>query len=599
MGPLDLLTPEPAPLLGGPPARNAYVELHNLIAAAERPSEFGPADRDRIGRRWGVDLASSFPAERLALYQTLLDDALADGDLGGAERALLAHVADTLALSDAALRPAHERAFGRAVEAAVADDALTDDERGLLYTLQHTLGFDPDLADGAYDVFARRRLLTVVAHALADGEVSPAEAGEVDRACEALSVTVPGDLAGRLAEAEAQWRARRGALPEVHVSLPLRPGETPHFMSANAMWQGVDGVALWNALSDSGGLDRLRDEDVAALSVPKSAFSGDAERGHVVLTSERLLARPACGEPDDYPLEGVVRVLRFSNGVVVETRDGARTLFDFGADTGEATALLFRLLRPALEPPRPAPTGEVFFRASGVSWQAVDEEVAASSPRLRAALETGETSGLRLGGAALADVPTRGEAVVSDRALVLSGAGERAEYPLAEMRPPRRFLNGLLVRAGPRAVLVDAGGRTDALYTTLRRTLAGPDQGAAASGWWRKALAADVRAATQTGTTWAGWWLFRRPVPPRPEDVARALGGVGDSWGGRGTVRVTDTHLVFEGEDERWTSRRTVTGVVQSGRALWVRRRLAHDWAVRFETDADAARIARALGAGR
>ena len=88
-------------------------------------------------------------------------------------------------------------------------------------------------------------------------------------------------------------------------------------------------------------------------------------------------------------------------------------------------------------------------------------------------------------------------------------------------------------------------------------------------------------------------------MPPRPDAVARALGRVGDSWDGRGTVRVTDTHLVFEGESERRTSRRTVRRVVQSGRVLWVRRRRAHDWAVRFETDADAARIAGALGAGR
>ncbi|MDT0631071.1 hypothetical protein RQM47_02045 [Rubrivirga sp. S365] len=89
-------------------------------------------------------------------------------------------------------------------------------------------------------------------------------------------------------------------------------------------------------------------------------------------------------------------------------------------------------------------------------------------------------------------------------------------------------------------------------------------------------------------------------MPPRPEAVARALGGAEDSWDGRGTVRVTDTHLVFEGGGEvRRTSRRTVAAVVQSDRVLWVRRRRAHDWAVRFETEAEVARVAQDLGAER
>ena len=478
MGPLDLLTPEPDPPWGGPPPRNAYVELHNLIAAAERPSEFGPADRDRISERWGVDLASSFPAERLALYGALLDDALASGSrLTGEERALLAHVADTLALSAADLRPAHERAFAVAVEAAVADDALSDDERGLLYTLQHTLGFDPDVAGGAYDVFARRRLLAVVARALADGEVSPAEADEVDRACDALSVTVPEDLAGRLAEASARWQARNGALPEVRVGLSLEAGEVGHVWSTGAEWQTVDGVRL-RAESDDHRAALLSGR-AAGLRVPDTTLEGRAETGDVVLTSRRLLLRPAQGEPAEIPLGRVADALRFENGVVVRTTGNRRTLVRLAGDAEAFHTLLLRVLRPAPAeappPPRPAPTGEVSFRASGVKWRAVDEGMVASSDRLRTAIDKDATTHLRLGGAPLADVPTAGEVVVSDRALTLSGMGRTETFPLGAMRPPRRFVNGLLVRGESQAVLVDAGGRTDALHTTLRRALGGPD----------------------------------------------------------------------------------------------------------------------------
>ncbi|MDT0631070.1 hypothetical protein RQM47_02050 [Rubrivirga sp. S365] len=354
MGPLDLLTPEPAPPWGGPPPRNAYVELHNLIAAAERPFEFGPSDRDRISERWAVDLASSFPAERLALYQTLLDDALASGDLSGEERALLAHVADTLALTDADLRPAHERAFAVAVEAAVADGALSDEERDLLYTLQHTLGFDPAVAGGAYDVFAQRRLLQVAAHALADGVVSPDEVDEIERIEGALSVEVPRDLADRIAQAAARWEAAAGGNGSPS-GLPRRP------------------------------------------------------------------ARPVGG---------------------------------------------------AAVPVRSAP-----FREAG-RWQDVDLRALRTSggAAFRSALDRGETAGFRVTGDALTGRRAGGRVAVRGGTLTLSWAGQREEVRLSARRPPRRFLNGVLVPVTRRhAVLVDVEGRADALVDALTGGPARPE----------------------------------------------------------------------------------------------------------------------------
>ena len=473
MGPLDLLAPEPDPLLGGPPPRNAYVELHNLIAAAERPSEFGPADRDRISERWGVDLASSFLAERLALYQAVLDDRLADGDLDGDDRDVVAHVAHTLGLSAADLRPAHERAFGVAVEAAVADNALSDSERGLLYTLQHTLGFDPDVAGGAYDVFARRRLLTVVARALADGEVTPAEADEIDRACEALSVTVPEDLAGRLADAAARWQARNGALPEVRVGIALEPGEVGHVWSTGATWQTVDGVRLRAASDDHRAA--LLSGRAAGLRVPEMARRGRTDIGDVVVTDRRLVLLPARGGEVEHALRSLAAVFRFSNGVVVRTKGDRWTFLDAEGDEDTLHTVLARLLAPA--PPPSDANGEVFFKASHAWWRRVDEErLRESGKRLRTALDTGETAGLRVSGDGLSGRASKGEVAVTDRALVLTpGRGGREEVLLAEMRPPLLFRNGVLVRAGRRAVLVDVGGRSEALHTTLRRALPSPD----------------------------------------------------------------------------------------------------------------------------
>ena len=112
-------------------------------------------------------------------------------------------------------------------------------------------------------------------------------------------------------------------------------------------------------------------------------------------------------------------------------------------------------------------------------------------------------------------------------------------------------------------------------------------------------LAADVAEATEGAATWAGWWLFRRRTPPRPEAVAQRLADNTEAWAGPGQVRATDRHVVFEaGRFRRRASLRTVDGVTLAGRVLWVRRRRAHGWLVWFETGADAERLRDALAAG-
>ena len=612
MGPLDLLTPEPDPLFGGPPPRNAYVELHNLIAAAESASEFGPADRDRISERWGVDLAASFLAERAALYQALLDDRLDAGDLGGADRALLDHVADTLALSGADRRPVHERAFGRAVEQAVADDALSDDERRLLYTLQHTLGFDPQVTDGVYGVFARRRLVAAVARVLADGEVSPDEAEAVARAREALSAEVPADLAARIAQAAARWQLRHGSLPTVRVGIELEPDEVGHLWNLRTRWRGVSGDRLRAASERHEAA--LQTGRTAGLRVPGSTLSGATETGDLVVTSQRLVLRPARGLPDEVPLRLIAESFRFSNGVVVRTRGGRLVFLDLDGGEDAFHTVLLRLLRPA--PPVTSgaaveaarPSRPVRFRAAA-RWRDVDlEALFAENGRVRSALRDGRTAGLRIGGRGLADASVRGAVAVTDRALVLRWAGRVEEIALDPAAPPRRFLDGVLVHADGRpSVLVDAFDRTDALVEALRDVLPQVDVAGgvdAGNVRWRRVLVEEVQ------WVWAGpktdarsFWqrLVSPAAPPDPGETVRALDARDAAWDGPGRASVTHSHLVFEadGSTSR-TSLRTVVGVVARGRTLWVRRRRAHDWLVRFEAASDADRVRHALsGAGR
>ncbi len=325
MGPFDLLTPETPSRFGDPPRRNAYVELHNLIAAAEGPADFGPADRVRISRRHQVDLALEFTDERLALYQQLLDDRLADADLGAADRRVLSHVAATLALSPADLRAAHERAFGTAVTEAVADDCLSVEERLLLYKLQHLLGLDPRVADGAYDVLAREHFLKRVAHALCDGLLSPDEEADIEAVRVALSLVLPDGIRRMLGHASDRWKVRRGETLRTDVGIELEVGEVGRFRG-KAEWSAVDPTRFERHV----GAAAVESGETAGLTVPLHALRLLRTPGDVVLTSRRVVLVPETGPPNEVAIDQLLQILRFQNGTVLRTKDERRVYVDPG-----------------------------------------------------------------------------------------------------------------------------------------------------------------------------------------------------------------------------------------------------------------------------
>ena len=340
LDPLDLLTPAPAGRFATPPERNAYVELHNLIAAAESVDEFSPSDRGRISRRHGVDLTRAFRDERAAVYRAVLDHRLGDGDLDAEDRRVLGHIARTLALSAEDLRAAHERAFGKTAVAAVEDDGLSSEERLLLYKLQHVLGLDPDLADGAYGVIARERLLRVVARVLCDGELSADEEAEVRDTQRALGIAMPPDIEAMLSTARARWRVRRGVLGDVSVPVPTADGEAGRLV-VEGSWCFVSELRLRHAVGE----DTLHAGRTSGLAVPRRALRGRNRAGQIVLTTRRLVLAPDdSAVPDAYRLDTIAQLLRFRDGTIVRTQSEQRLALDPGDDNDVFYSVLYRLV---------------------------------------------------------------------------------------------------------------------------------------------------------------------------------------------------------------------------------------------------------------
>ena len=345
MGPLDLLAPKPAPRFGRAPEINAYVELHNLVAAAESTDEFGRDDLDRISRQHDVDLTVAFPDRRVRIYQEILDDRLADGDLDADDRAVLAHVAHTLALAPSLLRPAHERAFGNAVTSAVSDDCLSVEERLLLYKLQHLLGLDAAIADAAYDVLARERLLKAVARVLCDGRLSPDEAAEVEAIRTDLSLDLPVRIQTMMDGAAERWAKENGDLEPVHVHFDLHGDETAYYTNAGVTWTDVDATNFRKVFASSDYRQLVARGETASLRMPDVALDGPRRRGRVTVTSKRLILLAERRGQQSVNLSSLVEARRFSNGVTARTGGGWHAFFDLGRASGDFHTVLSRLLQ--------------------------------------------------------------------------------------------------------------------------------------------------------------------------------------------------------------------------------------------------------------
>ena len=320
-GPLDRIR-------GKGPERNAFVELHNLVAAAEGWWSFGPDDLLRIGRAYGTDLRSGFFESRQRLYGEVLRACVKDGELDADEREGLAHLARTLFLHPQDLSDAHEEAFGFALAEAVSDGCLTVEERLALYQMQHGLRISDRTADRAFREQAERRLLQTIADALCDGELDPQEKAAIAEQTASLGVAVPEDVARDLQNAERAYHGRRRPLQTVGGNLPvarLKGEELYSIQKARwwRYWQDEEAAAAF-ALGAAGGAERV--ERVRERKRGMAARRPMRE-GTLFLTDRRIVfhARDSKGQSKviGVALRGVARVSEHNGWVLVE-RDGTQ-----------------------------------------------------------------------------------------------------------------------------------------------------------------------------------------------------------------------------------------------------------------------------------
>ncbi len=308
--------------------RDAYVELHNLIAAAVHRREFGPAHVARIEREHDVDFRRDFAEERQTLYARYLRHSVADGALTPEERATLEHLAATLHLTPAALAPIHREVFGDTVSGALTDDCLDVGERLLLYTMQQALGLEPAAVREIYEKEARTRLMQQIAHALCDGKLSDVEETEILRVAAALEIAIPEHVRALLDRAAARWALQHGDLPIVDLGLRMLPEEVGHF-SDHAEWFEVNYAQFRDLASEH--REAVHRHQTDDIRIPRKALER-VDEGAVYVTSKRLVLVGGQRNPEEIRFTALLGCERYRNGTRVLQRDARSLLVQVHAE---------------------------------------------------------------------------------------------------------------------------------------------------------------------------------------------------------------------------------------------------------------------------
>lgn len=231
----------------------------------------------------------------------------------------------------------HDRAreiYGLAVDQAVADEALGDEEAAALERLRGVLGLDAE--EGAMVFGERVNILfnSRMREALEDGMLSPDEDARLQAMCASLTVAsmFEGETARILEDARTAWAISHGPLPQVAAPVSLQRGEVAHaIVEASAHEERTRTTSI----RYGGPAVRVKIMKgvyykAGGYSVGRSteAYEHDLGEGELIVTSKRLIF---IGGNRAYSprLDSILRIEPYVDAVRVTRGAGKPMLFRF------------------------------------------------------------------------------------------------------------------------------------------------------------------------------------------------------------------------------------------------------------------------------
>lgn len=320
------------------PKENAFIEVHNLIAAMLIY---------QVSYEAVSDILSSYGTNRedgksrlLNIYAEVLAFLVRDKDLSNDEVEQLEHLQTILGLSAeevaqikiAVVYPYYERA----VKIALLDKKLSEEESASLDKLAQQLRISEQTASAIYQKQAQAIYQQSINQALADHQLSPDEERELEELARNLHAVVSTDYQTQQALERFRWlwQIAQGQLPQLSVPIHLQRNEyCAAFVQTNHYeMRTVTKAVRYSGYSASTSIMgiRFRSGTVRSQRITQNV-QHHLDSGTLYFTSKRLLMNGR-QKTAQYPLSKIIGASFYADGMIVERDSGKDQIFLFNGD---------------------------------------------------------------------------------------------------------------------------------------------------------------------------------------------------------------------------------------------------------------------------
>jgi hypothetical protein len=327
------------------PKENAAIAVNNVLASFRNAN-------DVSGRAISEALVSFKirPAELEVRLQPVLIEFLAyvidGGDQTAVEpfRTLFPVGKDVFA---AALKAAGNEVYARGIDARIEDGRLSKQDRVELEELRERLSITEEVATQIYGERAKVRIGRFVEFITADQRISPGEDRRLSEMSQSLGFTLQvDDNSDRIfARYRALWKLEHGELPEVSVTVALKPREVCHFTSPCVWYEyrvtrtvtSYSGFRYHSRIGSYYSGTRITEHPIRRESLVP------IEAGSFFVTGSRVLF-VGTNKSVSVPIGSIVDCTTFTNGITLIRDRGKNPFIEFKDNVDVCSMVLGQLM---------------------------------------------------------------------------------------------------------------------------------------------------------------------------------------------------------------------------------------------------------------
>lgn len=316
-----------ARLFGRLAPENAFIEVNNTLAEAERPAFADATKILAVHRKYGSATFSWFITKSERLYSEYLRSlfSFSKPELSKEDRDDLQVIRMAFLLPDDCVNRINldvGRTIYRAfLSRALSDGMLTDEEKRELENLGEELNLDKETIHELYAAELSKLIEEKVEDALEDGELTPEEERHIQELCDRFKISPAYDinLQHAMREARNVWQAKHSPLTPIPVEIALKRNEQC-YGRIHAEWWEVRRTALTKWKSGSLLTETVPDVVLAYAPIAEDCLT-QIDTGTLYITGSRTLF-VGQSRTVTIPYSKMVDIVQYRNGIKINKETG-------------------------------------------------------------------------------------------------------------------------------------------------------------------------------------------------------------------------------------------------------------------------------------